>query len=347
MSNEFLTGAWTYRSFYNLPESAEDFNKLKLAEADLTFESYSEPGELRGQMAFRSNPPEKNDARLMITGSAQTGNPFSIHMRGIGVAGTEAEGWIYEQVGYFVPRWPSSDDQRPAIVGSVSRMVPHSDGHGGMRPAGFVGSFIAVKRDTPEPREVIPLPKLVISMLAAREHRLHHSVWHAVRNMWPSLSERKKDAIRALSWQPGPAGGSEKDMRPAAVNRVPFLQNGSGEDFLFMHRQVITMVRDQVQHLGLPAVESWKIIPPPGPVSIEPNYSVTPVKLPPPGNPDGFAVMPAWAEPSDEGDARRQAALKSDAYYWSHMFPASQKFQDPGYLATLDKEVSATATELK
>jgi len=178
---------------------------------------------------------------------------------------------------------------------------------------------------------VIPLPPQVVQMLSMRMHRLHHAVWHAVRNNWLDLSPNKQNAIRTLNWQPGTSGSE----RPAAQRRVPFVNKGSGEDFLFMHRQMIKMVRDKMAVLGFQPVAGWKMIPPPGPVSVEPDYSMSPVRLPPPSNPDGFAVMPNWAEPAEEDDARRQGALKSDAYYWSSMFPASQRFQDPGYLSTL------------
>jgi hypothetical protein len=333
MSNEALTGVWIYRSFYNVTEYVgDDFNKIALAEAELTFEKYSEPNELRGQMAFRTTPePLPTDARLTVFGSVTPGTPTTIHILGRGVPGTEADGWQYEQTGYLVPSWPSGVDQVPAIVGMVTRRVPHGDGHGGTRPAGFVGSFIAVKRTTPEPRDVIPLDPHVLAMLASREHRLHHSVWHSVRNMWPFLSDAKKDAIRKLNWQPGEHGRE----RPAAKNRIPFTQNGSGEDFLFMHRKMIGMVRDHLVGMGKEVIKSWEMIPPPGPVTVEPDYGHKPVKLPPPGNPDGFAVMPNWAEPDMEDDARRQGALKSDDYYWSSMFPVSQRFQDPNHLGTL------------
>lgn len=332
MSTEALVGSWIYRSFYNIQNYVDDFNKLALAEAELTFESFSEPGEVRGQMAFRTVPePKERDPRLLISGSIEQGSPIKIHLLGQGVPGTEAEGWQYEQVGYLVPNWPSGINQVQSIVGMVTRRVAHGDGHGGTRPAGFVGSFIAVKRNNPEPRDVIPLSPHLIMMLASREHRLHHAVWHSVRNMWPFLSEAKRNAIRKLDWQPGESGHE----RPAALNRVPFTQNGSGEDFFFMHRKMIAMVRDHLNAMGEALIESWRKIPPPGPVSVEPDYGQKPVRLPPPGNPDGFSVMPNWAEPGIEDDARRQGALKSDQHYWSNMFPASQRFQDPDYLATL------------
>lgn len=56
------------------------------------------------------------------------------------------EEWVYDYIGWLVPAWPNSNDtlQRPAIVGSVVRTVPHSSGSGGVAPAGVVASFYAV-----------------------------------------------------------------------------------------------------------------------------------------------------------------------------------------------------------
>jgi hypothetical protein len=53
------------------------------------------------------------------------------------------ETWVYDYVGYLVPIWPNGVEQRPAIVGSVIRTVPHSSGQA---KAGYVASFIAVKQ---------------------------------------------------------------------------------------------------------------------------------------------------------------------------------------------------------
>jgi hypothetical protein len=44
-------------------------------------------------------------------------------------------------MGFVVPEWPNGVDQRPAMVGSTVRTVPH-DG----APAGSVASWIAVKQ---------------------------------------------------------------------------------------------------------------------------------------------------------------------------------------------------------
>jgi hypothetical protein len=41
-----------------------------------------------------------------------------------------------------VPSWPNGVEQRPALVGTVIRVVAH----GPTSPAGFVASFVAVKK---------------------------------------------------------------------------------------------------------------------------------------------------------------------------------------------------------
>ena len=59
------------------------------------------------------------------------------------------EEWVYDYIGWLVPVWPNSDAslQRPAIVGSVVRTVPHASSGGGTAPAGVVASFYAVRQD--------------------------------------------------------------------------------------------------------------------------------------------------------------------------------------------------------
>ena len=61
--------------------------------------------------------------------------PMPVRFKGKGhVPGEE---WVYDYIGWLVPVWPNSDAdlQRPAIVGSVVRTVPHaSSGRGTARP---------------------------------------------------------------------------------------------------------------------------------------------------------------------------------------------------------------------
>jgi len=133
-------GAWTYRSLINDPDINKEFNDLEFAAAEIVFEK-SAFGTLKGKLSFG------NDF-LKLTGAASYGNPFAIRLQGVGATpGTIEDGkpWVYDYQGYLVPVWPNGVDQRPAIVGSVIRTATHS---GGRAKAGFVASFIAVRRDS-------------------------------------------------------------------------------------------------------------------------------------------------------------------------------------------------------
>lgn len=138
---DVFVGKWTYRSFVNNPaEVGNDAPKalaLIFGEGQITI-SASDFGTLRGVVSFGPQ------YILDLKGWAAYGTPFTTRFEGVGRKGTQAEGWIYDYVGYLVPSWPNGVDQRAAIVGSVIRTVPHS---GGKAKAGVVASFIAVKED--------------------------------------------------------------------------------------------------------------------------------------------------------------------------------------------------------
>jgi hypothetical protein len=38
------------------------------------------------------------------------------------------------------------------------------------------------------------------------------------------------------------------------------LGNGAGEDFLFMHRKMISMLREECERKGVPYIGSWKVL---------------------------------------------------------------------------------------
>jgi hypothetical protein len=327
MTQDFLAGVWVYRSFLNIGEPVDNFNKLRFGQGEMFFQPALTAGIVSGQLAFRSTPPTKTDPRLKLSGSVQTGNPFSVRFQGTGVEGTGAEGWIYDYVGYFVPEWPAGSGQKSVMVGSVIRTVPH-DG----RPAGVVGSFIAVAQDFVEPRfpGVIPLPTSVVKMMASREHRFLHMVWHGTRNSWTRLENGPKAEIRKLGWQPG-----GKEERPAvSAQGNPIIDNGCGEDFLFMHRQMIDMVDElSKKETGQP-VPRWLTIPAPGPLVVEPKFESKPIVVSVAGNPDGYAVPPVWNTASETLN-RRLASLKADSFYWSRMRWWDRRFKNPQYLRTL------------
>jgi len=144
----------------------------------------------------------------------------------------------------------------------------------------------------------IPPPQ-VIELMSSRGHRLHHFVWHQVRNNWHLYPEETKAKISALGWVPG---GDLNNPRPAFYKgdnrsgRHPALDNNSGEDFLYMHRWMIEQVNAILSKVGdpnYPKIEGWKELP-------EPSDK-------------RFPVPPAWVE----NDRLKQ--VKSDDFFKNTM----------------------------
>ena len=109
------------------------------------------------------------------------------------------------------------------------------------------------------------LPSQVIDEMAKRHHRLHHFLWHEVRNNWLNYDDATKNELTNMGWKPPRPALSESN--PATGDQTPILDNFSGEDFLFMHREMIKFVNqilNDVSDPQYPKVEGWKIIPRPG-----------------------------------------------------------------------------------
>jgi hypothetical protein len=144
--NDPLAGKWTYRSWLNDPNPAvvqpaskqcERLNAILFAEATLIIQD-AVGGQLTGKLDMGST------GNLTLFGSVEYGNPFSVRFQGVGKdTKSPSAGWVYDYIGWLVPSWPNGVDQRPAIVGSVVRTVPHSNGKA---KAGVVASFVAVKQ---------------------------------------------------------------------------------------------------------------------------------------------------------------------------------------------------------
>jgi hypothetical protein len=126
MSQTSLVGMWTYRSFISNPDLATAFNDLEFGRANLRIED-APAGVLKGKIF-------DTGWSLDLNGSI---DPPSVKFRGKGVVGGEE--WVYDYSGYIVEPWPNGVNQRPAIVGSIVRTIPH-----GSAKAGIVASWIAV-----------------------------------------------------------------------------------------------------------------------------------------------------------------------------------------------------------
>ena len=130
------SGLWTYRSLLNNPDLAADFNSLEFGRGNLLIETT-----LTGELSGKIYGP---GWELTLTGSAQLGTPATLWFQGSGTVSGSL--WIYDYLCYVVPHIPNGINQVPALVGSVTRAIPHPDGQGGTNPAGVVASFYAVQQ---------------------------------------------------------------------------------------------------------------------------------------------------------------------------------------------------------
>jgi hypothetical protein len=140
VSDNPFVGSWTYRSLLNDPNLGTAFNDLQFGLGTLVIAD--------GPMASLRGTIGGEGWSLELNGSRGYGSPMQVRFQGKGLVGGEE--WVYDYIGWLVPAWPNSNNrlQRPAIVGSVVRMVPHSGSTpGSVNPAGVVASFYAVRQD--------------------------------------------------------------------------------------------------------------------------------------------------------------------------------------------------------
>lgn len=137
MKDNPLSGKWTYRSFLNDPNLQTSFNDLQFGLGTIVIKDAA-PNILKGTIGG-------DGWSLELTGSRSYGNPMQIRFQGKGFVGGEE--WIYDYEGYLSSMWPNGVQQRPALVGTIVRTVPHKNSSGGVSPAGVVASWIAVKQD--------------------------------------------------------------------------------------------------------------------------------------------------------------------------------------------------------
>lgn len=133
--SNLIEGAWTYRSLINDPDLSTNFDLLEFGRANLILKA-SPSGILTGEIG-------DTGWKLDIVGSIQLGTPATLWFQGSGVV--SGSQWIYDYLCYVVPAIPNGIKQVPALVGSVTRAIPHPDGQGGTSPAGVVCSFYAVR----------------------------------------------------------------------------------------------------------------------------------------------------------------------------------------------------------
>jgi hypothetical protein len=250
-----LSGTYTYRSFINEPQVVGDFSTLQFAEAELTLFAALD-GSVTGILSWPTAADDSARAVMDIDGQIVTREPLLVRFEGIGRKGSAIETFDYRYELTLARHWPETTKPRTCLVGSVIRAKDH-----GTAKAGVTASVVAVRRDFVEPRDVpgVGLAPSTIAMLAGKWHRLWHATWHTVRGQWPNLvDDATRTTIAKLGW-----GVDRPPRKPRSEGNALILDNGAGEDFLFMHRWMIKMVRDDHAGHGLPPPAAWKSLPSP------------------------------------------------------------------------------------
>jgi hypothetical protein len=136
-----LLGKWIYRSFVSNPDMAATPEKLIFGIGRLTVEP-SELDQFNGRLAFDADV-------LQLRGTVSFANVITVRFQGVGIEGdAKSDNWVYDYLGFLAPSWPNGVAQRPAIIGTIVRTLPHSEGKA---RAGVVNCWIAVKQDSKAP----------------------------------------------------------------------------------------------------------------------------------------------------------------------------------------------------
>jgi hypothetical protein len=152
------------------------------------------------------------------------------------------------------------------------------------------------------------LPQRVVDTMAKRVYRMHLFLWYQLRYMWVQYPNDLRQKIRELGWAP---------PRPAFDDRgFPLVSNDSGEDFLYMNKQLITHVNNLLAEIGDPAyprVDGW-------------------VTLPPPSDRE-FPVPPAWFSPEAPDEVLQRVPLSKLDISYERVFKHWERLcNDPTFL---------------
>ncbi|RZA20992.1 MAG: hypothetical protein EOP10_17330 [Proteobacteria bacterium] len=112
------------------------------------------------------------------------------------------------------------------------------------------------------------------------DHRISHYMWHTSRGAWPSLqgqvevakaknsgpsaseNARKRLALLEKSIEQYRSSGWEPPRYFRATEKET-AASGAGEDFLFMHRQMLNRLSAYLEDRALPMIPAWKTLPKP------------------------------------------------------------------------------------
>ena len=343
-----LTGYYTYRSFINNPIPVNDFNQIKFAEAELYLHVRLD-GIISGALSFpaQSGTPHKAIMDIVEGTAKNFADQFIVEFTAKGRPNTEISGYLYSYYGTLAHSWKDGKEQGFALTGTVLRVQDHGSGDQ-IAKAGATASFVAIQREFIEPRDIpeVAIIPTALKMVSSKSHRLIHAVWHTLRGRlrvpddsgkivttWYILDDQSKNKIRELGWF--------LERPPFTKDASLILDNGAGEDFLFMHRKMITMIRKEYESKGIPYIQSWKSTSLPSPSIPQFAYS----EKDDPANPGkkifqlnpletgNMVPLPPF-DPENE-DNNVIDFMKTSEFFNNAMRHMASIFTNPRYLAAL------------
>lgn len=156
-----------------------------------------------------------------------------------------------------------------------------------------------------------PLPPQVINEMASRNARLHHFLWHNIRNLWNKLDAESQQKIRDMHWDP---------PRPATAyvdgKSVNLEDNDSGEDFFYMHREMIKRVNKIIKEVGggYKKIRGFRTIPTPWCKKYR---------------------IPAAYDAGNPFLTNMLTKMKADDLYHTQIKPLEDQFYDPEFLRSV------------
>jgi hypothetical protein len=93
-------------------------------------------------------------------------------------------------------------------------------------------------------------------LMRSRGHRTQHALWHATRAGIPADKVQQEIHAYGASWKSG-----HPLCPPPGQDDTAADYNPTGEDFLFMHHQMVGAVQEEMMTLGLPCIRPFESIP--------------------------------------------------------------------------------------
>lgn len=142
--------------------------------------------------------------------------------------------------------------------------------------------------------------QVINSVFAVRDHRVRHSLWHAIRSGLSSNELGEVVNTYGAGWN------ETHPLCPPPENNAnsPSDYNPVGEDFLFMHHQMVRTLRENLLARGIPCIAPWTSIPDP---KIAEN--IPPGVIQGPKTNAAFAMLVSWDKWIQNADNLRKISL--------------------------------------